>query len=61
MMKRNGVIHTRLLTARETARLMGAPENYWLPEKYNDAYMAKVQRAKEREAQNDDTRAVVGI
>lgn len=40
VMKRNGVIHTRLLTARETARLMGAPENYWLPEKYNDAYMA---------------------
>lgn len=86
VMKRNGVIHTRLLTARETARLMGAPESYWLPEKYNDAYMAmgdavavpavhflaehllfplaaqaKVQRAKEREAQNDDTRAVVGI
>lgn len=40
VMKRNGAIHTRLLTARETARLMGAPENYWLPEKYNDAYMA---------------------
>lgn len=40
VMKRNGVIHTRLLTVRETARLMGAPENYWLPEKYNDAYMA---------------------
>lgn len=40
VMKRKGVIHTRLLTARETARLMGAPENYWLPEKYNDAYMA---------------------
>lgn len=40
VMKRNEEIHTRLLTARETARLMGAPENYWLPEKYNDAYMA---------------------
>lgn len=40
VLKRNGIIHTRLLTARETARLMGAPENYWLPEKYNDAYMA---------------------
>lgn len=40
IMKRNGDIHTRLLTARETARLMGAPEDYWLPEKYNDAYMA---------------------
>lgn len=40
VLKRNGEIHTRLLTSRETARLMGAPENYWLPEKYNDAYMA---------------------
>lgn len=39
-LKRNGKIHTRLLTARETARLMGAPETYWLPEKYNNAYMA---------------------
>jgi DNA (cytosine-5)-methyltransferase 1 len=40
VLKRNGEIHTRLLTARETARLMGAPDGYWLPEKYNDAYMA---------------------
>lgn len=40
ILKRNGEIHSRLLTARETARLMGAPEDYWLPEKYNDAYMA---------------------
>ena len=40
VLKRNGEIHSRLLTARETARLMGAPEDYWLPEKYNDAYMA---------------------
>lgn len=40
VLKKNGEVHTRLLTARETARLMGAPDNYWLPEKYNDAYMA---------------------
>lgn len=40
ILKRDGEIHSRLLTARETARLMGAPEDYWLPEKYNDAYMA---------------------
>jgi len=38
--KKNGRIHSRLLTVREIARLMGAPEDYWLPEKYNDAYMA---------------------
>lgn len=40
ILKQNGAIATRLLTARETARLMGAPENYWLPTGYNDAYMA---------------------
>lgn len=40
ILMRNGEIHSRLLTARETARLMGAPEDYWLPEKYNDVYMA---------------------
>jgi DNA (cytosine-5)-methyltransferase 1 len=40
VLKSNGSIHTRLLTARETARLMGAPEDYWLPAGYNDAYMA---------------------
>jgi DNA (cytosine-5)-methyltransferase 1 len=31
---------TRLLTARETARLMGAPETYALPGSYNDGYRA---------------------
>ncbi len=31
-------IRTRLLSAREAARLMGLPENYLLPERYNDAY-----------------------
>lgn len=40
ILKRNGIIASRLLTARETARLMGAPDSYWLPDSYNDAYMA---------------------
>lgn len=31
-------VRSRLLSAREAARLMGLPENYILPEKYNDAY-----------------------
>ena len=35
----NGLVRSRLLTARETAALMGAP-NYKLPKRYNDAYMA---------------------
>jgi DNA (cytosine-5)-methyltransferase 1 len=29
---------SRLLSAREAARLMGLPEDYHLPERYNDAY-----------------------
>ena len=31
-------VRTRLLSGRETARLMGLPESYRLPEKYNEAY-----------------------
>jgi DNA (cytosine-5)-methyltransferase 1 len=31
-------IRTRLISPREAARLMGLPENYILPDKYNDAY-----------------------
>jgi len=31
-------IHTRLLSAREAARLMGLPDTYKLPARYNDAY-----------------------
>ena len=31
-------IRTRLISPREAARLMGLPEDYILPEKYNDAY-----------------------
>jgi DNA (cytosine-5)-methyltransferase 1 len=36
----DGVLKTRLLTVRETARLMGAPEDYKLPGSYNDGYKA---------------------
>ncbi len=35
-----GRIRTRLMSARETARLMGLPETFILPERYNDAYHA---------------------
>jgi DNA (cytosine-5)-methyltransferase 1 len=31
-------VRTRLLSAREAARLMGLPDNYKLPARYNDAY-----------------------
>jgi DNA (cytosine-5)-methyltransferase 1 len=31
-------IHSRLLSPREAARLMGLPDSYKLPKKYNDAY-----------------------
>lgn len=34
---RNG-IKSRLISAREAARLMGLPDTYELPERYNDAY-----------------------
>jgi len=40
VLRKNGVLATRLLTARETARLMGAPESYRLPTNYNEAYKA---------------------
>ncbi len=36
----NGTLRTRLLTVRETARLMGAPDSYKLPGNYNDGYWA---------------------
>ena len=32
------VVRTRLLSAREAARLMGLPDSYRLPARYNDAY-----------------------
>lgn len=33
-----GKVRSRLISARETARLMGLPEEYQLPARYNDAY-----------------------
>lgn len=33
-----GRIRSRLISSRETARLMGLPETYALPQNYNDAY-----------------------
>lgn len=37
---KNGEVKTRLLTVRETARLMGAPDDFKIPGSYNDGYMA---------------------
>jgi DNA (cytosine-5)-methyltransferase 1 len=37
---RDGVVRTRLLSPREAARLMGAPDSFWLPESYTEAYWA---------------------
>src|SRR5262249_49521835 len=34
----NGRFRTRLLTTREAARLMGVPDDYPLPDRYNEAY-----------------------
>ena len=34
----DGEVRSRLISARETARLMGLPEHYPLPKRYNDAY-----------------------
>ena len=31
-------LRSRLISARETARLMGLPDDYVLPSSYNDAY-----------------------
>ena len=33
-----GTVRTRLLAPREAARLMGLPDDYWLPDNYNAAY-----------------------
>ncbi len=35
-----GVVHTRLMTVRECARLMGASDTYEVPGTYNDGYRA---------------------
>jgi len=40
IIKQNGKISTRLLTVREAARLMGAPETFQIPGGYNDGYKA---------------------
>jgi DNA (cytosine-5)-methyltransferase 1 len=40
IVKRDGELHARLLSPRETARLMGAPDSFVLPEAYNDGYKA---------------------
>jgi DNA (cytosine-5)-methyltransferase 1 len=34
----NGDVKSRLISARETARLMGLPDTYILPARYNEAY-----------------------
>jgi DNA (cytosine-5)-methyltransferase 1 len=34
----NGDVKSRLISARETARLMGLPDSYILPARYNEAY-----------------------
>ena len=38
--KHNNEVHARLLTVREAARLMGAPDSFILPGTYNDGYKA---------------------
>ncbi len=40
VVKKNNEIHARLLTAREAARLMGAPDSFLLPGSYNEGYKA---------------------
>lgn len=40
VIKQNGQLHSRLLTVREAARLMGVPEGYKIPGSYNDGYKA---------------------
>ena len=40
MVIEDGSVRSRLLTPREAARLMGAPDSFRLPSRYNDAYRA---------------------
>jgi DNA (cytosine-5)-methyltransferase 1 len=40
IVKRKNQLHARLLSTREAARLMGAPDTFILPESYNSAYKA---------------------
>jgi DNA (cytosine-5)-methyltransferase 1 len=40
IVKRDGELYARVLSPRETARLMGAPDSFVLPDTYNDGYKA---------------------
>ena len=40
IVKRNGKAQARLLSPREAARLMGAPDSFVLPDTFNDGYKA---------------------
>lgn len=40
VVKKNGVTHARLLTVRESARLMGVPDSFRLPGSSNNGYKA---------------------
>jgi DNA (cytosine-5)-methyltransferase 1 len=40
IVKQNNELHARVLSPRETARLMGAPDSFNLPGTYNSAYKA---------------------
>jgi DNA (cytosine-5)-methyltransferase 1 len=40
IVKRDSELHARLLSPREAARLMGAPDSFVLPDAYNDGYKA---------------------
>ncbi len=40
VVQRDGDVHARLLTVREAARLMGAPDSFRLPGSDNDGYRA---------------------
>lgn len=40
VVKKDGQIHARLISPREAARLMGAPDSYYLPDTYNEGYKA---------------------
>lgn len=40
VIKKDGELHSRLLTVHEAARLMGTPETYKIPGSYNDGYRA---------------------
>jgi DNA (cytosine-5)-methyltransferase 1 len=40
VIKQDGKVQARLLSPREAARLMGAPDSFVLPDTYNDGYKA---------------------